>query len=65
MSYSMQEPDWPFYCECIYDEERDETVREDCPLHARLVENSPQLEAALAERKRPRAENSGGNEAAA
>jgi hypothetical protein len=38
VSYSMQEPEWPPFCECKYDEIRDIVDREDCLLH-RDVEN--------------------------
>jgi hypothetical protein len=40
MSYSMQEPDWPPYCECRYDEVHDTVDSEDCLLHFDMEEGT-------------------------
>jgi hypothetical protein len=37
VSYSFREPDWPAFCECRYDEARDEMDREDCPFHCDII----------------------------
>jgi hypothetical protein len=40
----MQEPDWPPFCECKYDEVHDRMDREDCLLHCDIEEEiSPPL----------------------
>lgn len=54
MSYSFLEPEWPAYCECKYDEARDEMDREDCPFHCDQVDETTQDRVRIAERKRPR-----------
>ncbi len=51
MSYSFIEPDWPAYCECRYDEARDEMDREDCPFHCDLVDEISQERVRIAARK--------------
>ena len=33
MSWSLEEPEWPPVCECVYDEARDEVFRGNCSLH--------------------------------
>jgi hypothetical protein len=53
MSYSFIEPDWPAYCECKYDEARDEMDREDCPFHCDRVNETTQEHVRIAERKKP------------
>jgi hypothetical protein len=48
MSYSMEEPEWPPMCECVYDEERDEIDRGNCQLHCNQEEarlDDPQRQA--------------------
>jgi hypothetical protein len=37
----MQEPDWPPFCECKYDEVHDRVHREDCLLHC-AMEDDPE-----------------------
>jgi hypothetical protein len=51
MSYSFQEPEWPAFCECKYDETRDEMDREDCLFHCCMTNDAPE-EQPLAARKR-------------
>jgi hypothetical protein len=53
MSYSFLEPELPAYCECRYDEARDEMDREDCPFHCNGAEVSEEKRVALARRKGP------------
>ena len=53
MSYSLQEPEWPPICECLYDETRDEMFRGDCPLHCELDDESQHAPLLQAERKPP------------
>ena len=53
MSYSFIEPDWPAYCECRYDEARDEMDREDCPFHCDMESKLTKPELAAIRRKRP------------
>ena len=53
MSYSFREPDWPVFCECKYDEARDEMDRDDCPFHCDLRDNAAREEGQIATRKRP------------
>ena len=53
MSYSMREPRWEPTCECKYDETRDEMDREDCPFHCDQVNDVPEVEAQLVQRKLP------------
>ena len=52
MSYSFLEPEWPAYCECRYDEARDEMDREDCPFHCNM-ESKVAEEVPAATRKSP------------
>jgi len=51
VSYSFLEPDWPAYCECRYDETRDEMDREDCPFHCGLVDDAAKEQAKIPRRK--------------
>ena len=51
MSYSFLEPEWPAYCECRYDEARDEMDREDCPFHCDQVDETTQDRVRIAARK--------------
>jgi hypothetical protein len=53
VSYSFLEPEWPAYCECRYDEARDEMDREDCPFHCDLVDATTQDRVRIAARKTP------------
>lgn len=54
MSYSLQEPEWPPTCECLYDETRDEMFRGDCPQHCDLDdEDRHAAELLQVERKPP------------
>ena len=53
MSWSMIEPEEPPICECKYDEVRDEMDCEDCPFHCDLIDDVPQHEAHLIQRKKP------------
>jgi hypothetical protein len=53
MSYSFLEPEWPAFCECKYDEARDEMDREDCPFHCDLADNTAKDRVKIAKRKRP------------
>jgi len=52
VSYSFLEPEWPAYCECRYDEARDEMDREDCPFHCDLTEKAAEERLFPAIRKR-------------
>jgi hypothetical protein len=40
----MQEPEWPPFCECKYDEVHDRMDREDCLLHCDMQEEVSLLE---------------------
>ena len=53
MSYSFLEPEWPAYCECRYDEARDEMDREDCPFHCDQVDEATQDRVRIVARKTP------------
>ena len=53
MSYSFLEPEWPAFCECKYDEVRDEMDREDCPFHCDLVDNAARDRVKIVKRKKP------------
>jgi hypothetical protein len=49
----MQEPEWPPFCECKYDEIHDIVDREDCLLHRDVEEKlSPALENRITFKKR-------------
>jgi hypothetical protein len=52
VSYSFREPEWPTFCECKYDEARDEMDREDCPFHCDPPDNSAEEEARSAAPKK-------------
>jgi len=51
MSYSFREPEWPAFCECKYDEARDEMDREDCPFHCDRVSGDKKVRPVM--RKKP------------
>jgi hypothetical protein len=53
VSYSFREPEWPAFCECKYDEVRDELDREDCPFHCDLVDNTGKDRMKIVKRKKP------------
>jgi hypothetical protein len=50
----------PPICECKYDEVRDEMDCEDCAFHCDLVDDVPQHEAHLIQRKKADSKPSGG-----
>jgi hypothetical protein len=52
VSYSFLEPEWPVYCECKYDEARDEMDREDCPFHCDMESKMAEEELPAVTRKR-------------
>lgn len=53
MSYSLQEPEWPQVCECMYDEIQDRMDRGNCCLHCDLEDSLGQADGLPAERKPP------------
>lgn len=53
VSYSFQEPEWPVFCECKYDEARDEMDREDCSIHQDLIEQTREESNPLSKPSRP------------
>jgi hypothetical protein len=53
MSFSFREPEWPAFCECKYDEARDEMDREDCQFHCNDSDDSAEQNAQHVQRKTP------------